>query len=275
MQIAKFVLFLDSVNFGLLPKRPYNNLNPLIMDKTDITFDYILTYRKYINHNTYIIHLKPVGTIPQFKTSSFVYIYDQTTKRPYTPIFVNENYLEFAIKKYPHGNLSNFLADIGIGSIVKLSNPINKREYKVGEFKDVLLIAGGTGITPMLQILETDSQTNFLLLFCNLSRDDIFLEDRLRKYSERVKVFHIIENIDDKFDKESTPKNIIGGRITKEIINDLAFIEDEFLFDFVYVCGPPGFMEVVCGNKTVTKEQGALKGILKDVGLLEKQVYKF
>ena len=43
----------------------------------------------------------------------------------------------------------------------------------------------------------------------------------------------------------------------------------------VLVCGPPGMMEAVCGDKAKDKSQGELKGILKTLGYTPEQVFKF
>lgn len=43
----------------------------------------------------------------------------------------------------------------------------------------------------------------------------------------------------------------------------------------VMVCGPPGMMAAVSGDKAPDKSQGALSGILKGLGYDETSVYKF
>lgn len=236
-------------------------------------YDYILTRRTVLNHNTFEIELRPVLEFKKFDVSSFFYIYHQETKRPYTPIFAKNNKIILAIKKYPNGILSNYLFDAEINSVIKASEPITKREYKK-EFRDVLMIAGGTGITPMLQILDFDKQTNFLVLFCNLSANDIFLEDLLTQH-ENARVVHILQHNNQDKTIEETKKDIRYGMITKEIISELAILDNELLYDFTFVCGPPSFLEAVCGSKAVDKTQGELKGMLKDLNFDKKKVFKF
>jgi cytochrome-b5 reductase len=43
----------------------------------------------------------------------------------------------------------------------------------------------------------------------------------------------------------------------------------------VYVCGPPGMMASVSGNKKSPSDQGDLTGILADMGFTKEQVFKF
>ncbi|KAM0676360.1 hypothetical protein GVAV_000325 [Gurleya vavrai] len=206
--------------------------------------------------------------------SSFVYIYDEETFRPYTPIFTSDYILKFAIKKYEFGRLSNYLSNLPINSDVKISDPVLKRKYKINEFKDVLLIAGGTGITPMMQILDLDQKTNFTLVFCNLSIDDIFLLDKLNSY-ESVKIIHVLAKKIENHKLLQNIEKIIYGLLNNEILEEIAVLEGELLYDFAYVCGPPAFMQIICGEKNVDKSQGKLQGVLKNIGFKENQVYKF
>lgn len=43
----------------------------------------------------------------------------------------------------------------------------------------------------------------------------------------------------------------------------------------ILVCGPPGFMAAVSGDKAPDKSQGAVVGMLKQAGYKAEQVYKF
>jgi len=49
--------------------------------------------------------------------------------------------------------------------------------------------------------------------------------------------------------------------------------DDESLL--VMVCGPPGFMKLISGERTKDFKQGELIGLLKDLGFTEKNVFKF
>ena len=96
---------------------------------------------------------------------------------------------------------SSFIDTLNVGNTLKISEPIHKLEYNSNKYNSIWMLAGGTGITPMLQILKCDSQTvdsqvRFVLLFCNKSVRDIFLIEELNKLEkemgERLKVVHVI-----------------------------------------------------------------------------------
>ena len=46
-------------------------------------------------------------------------------------------------------------------------------------------------------------------------------------------------------------------------------------YGMVFVCGPPGFMQAVSGEKGVDKTQGWVGGWLKEMGYRAEEVYKF
>jgi cytochrome-b5 reductase len=43
----------------------------------------------------------------------------------------------------------------------------------------------------------------------------------------------------------------------------------------VFVCGPPGFMKTLSGEKKSASDQGELAGLLKDMRYTPEQVFKF
>ena len=106
--------------------------------------------------------------------------------RPYTPISRPDvkGYLELAVKTYPDGKMSQHMAKLKVGDKLDFKGPIVKTTYKANEFKEVGMVAGGTGIAPMLQvadeILENPSdKTKIKLVFANVSETDILLKDQI------------------------------------------------------------------------------------------------
>lgn len=72
--------------------------------------------------------------------------------------------------------------------------------------------------------------------------------------------------------------NGFTGYITKEMIASTLPSAKGGKDNQILVSGPPGFMEVICGQKdysSFSPKQGTLKGYLKDLGFTEECVYKF
>lgn len=91
----------------------------------------------------------------------------------------------------------------------------------VNEFSHVGLIGGGSGITPLYQVLtyalrDPDNTTKFTLLFGNVSEKDILLKEELdrlkKKYPNNFDVVYFV----DKSDGSGIATN---GYITKDTIS--------------------------------------------------------
>ncbi|KAG4930179.1 hypothetical protein AAZX31_17G112900 [Glycine max] len=196
--------------------------------------------------------------------------------RPYTPISDPESngYFDLLIKVYPEGKMSQHFASLKPGDVVEVKGPIEKLRYTPNMKKHIGMIAGGTGITPMLQVIEAilrnpDDKTQISLLYANVSPDDILLKqklDILATSHPNLKIFYTVDN---------PTKNWRGGAgyISKDVVvKGLPSPSDDTL---ILVCGPPGMMKAISGEKAKDWTQGEVSGILKEAGYTEQMVYKF
>nr|GMC63391.1 NADH-cytochrome B5 reductase-like protein [Ipomoea batatas] len=207
--------------------------------------------------------------------------------RPYTPISDPDakGHFDLLIKVYPEGKMSQHFASLKPGDKVEVKGlvnyrsellslqPIEKLKYRPNMKKHIGMIAGGSGITPMLQVIEAilknpDDNTQISLLYANVSPDDILLKkklDVLAATHPNLKIFYTVD---------SPTKEWRGGSgfISKDmVLKGLPPPSDDTL---IFVCGPPGMMNHVSGEKD-KREQGELSGVLKEVGYTENMVYKF
>lgn len=215
-----------------------------------------------------IITRAPIGQDAEGKTKYVV--------RPYTPISDpdSKGYFDLLIKVYPEGKMSQHFATLKSGDVVEVKGPIEKLRYSPNMKKHIGMIAGGTGITPMLQVIEAilnnpDDNTQVSLLYANVSPDDILLKqklDFLAASHPNLKIFYTVDN---------PSKNWKGGSgfISKDmVVKGLPGPCDDTL---ILVCGPPGMMKHISGDKAKDRSQGELTGLLKEAGYTEEMVYKF
>lgn len=129
--------------------------------------------------------------------------------RSYTPISSDENpgHFDLLIKSYPQGNISAHLAKLQIGQTMKVKGPKGAMVYSPNMCRRIGMVAGGTGITPMLQIIRaiirgrprnggTDT-TKVDLIFANVNSDDILLKedlDALAKEDDKFSVYYVLNN---------------------------------------------------------------------------------
>lgn len=215
-----------------------------------------------------IITRAPLGQDAEGKTKYVI--------RPYTPISDPESkgYFDLLIKVYPEGKMSQHFASLKAGDVVEVKGPIEKLRYIPNMKKHIGMIAGGTGITPMLQVIEAilknpDDNTKVSLIYANVSPDDILLKQKLDVLAAthpNLKIFYTVDN---------PSKDWRGGTgyISKDMaVKGLPCPGDDTL---VLVCGPPGMMKHISGDKAKDRSQGEVTGMLKELGYTKEMVYKF
>ncbi|KAM7268913.1 hypothetical protein ACFE04_011079 [Oxalis oulophora] len=195
--------------------------------------------------------------------------------RPYTPISDpdSKGHFDLLIKVYPEGKMSQHFASLKPGDVLEVKGPIEKLRYSPNMKKHIGMIAGGSGITPMLQVIEAilknpDDITQVDLIYANISPDDILLKQKLDSLASSHPNFNVFYTVDN------PTKVWKGGKgyISKDmVVKGLPRPSEDTL---ILVCGPPGLMQHVSGEKD-KRDQGELSGILKEIGYTEQMVYKF
>lgn len=90
----------------------------------------------------------------------------------------------YLTQTYPEGKMSQHFAHLKPGDTLDVKGPIEKLPYHPNMKKHIEMVAGGTGITPMLQIIDAilknpEDITKVSLLYANVSPDDILLKEKL------------------------------------------------------------------------------------------------
>ncbi|OMO81268.1 Oxidoreductase FAD/NAD(P)-binding protein [Corchorus capsularis] len=215
-----------------------------------------------------ILTRAPLGQDDEGKTKYVI--------RPYTPISDPDakGYFDLLIKVYPEGKMSQHFASLKPGDVVEVKGPIEKLRYSPNMKKHIGMIAGGTGITPMLQVIEAilknpDDNTQVSLLYANVSPDDILLKQKLDILATsypNLKVYYTVDN------PSKSWKGGVGYVSKDMVTKGLPAPGEDTL---ILVCGPPGMMKHISGGKAKDYSQGELSGILKELGYTEQMVYKF
>merc|ERR1712217_772934 len=200
-----------------------------------------------------------------------------------TPITTDDQtgYFELLVKGYPTGVVSKYLASLKAGGSVEVKGPFAKLPYKANMKKNIGMIAGGSGLTPMLQVIKEilknpADKTEVTLVFCNQTPADILLRKELDALASssngQLTVLYVVDKNDanDKAIKHE-------GYVTADFLSSA--IPAPSPDTLVYVCGPPPMLKAVAGNKKFEKgkppAQGEVGGILKELGYSEDMVFKF
>lgn len=197
--------------------------------------------------------------------------------RPYTPVSSNEEkgYVDLVVKGYEQGKVSKHIVNLKVGDELEMKGPFKKYPYKPNTKKVIGMIAGGSGITPMLQVAKEilrnpKDETKVRLLFANVKEEDIILRNELDTlayfYPDRFEVIYCLDKAPEKWTGYS-------GYITKEMLQSTMPVPSEE--NLIMVCGPPPMMFHISGNKAKDKSQGDLNGLLSEMKYTSSMVFKF
>ncbi|PSL06414.1 ferredoxin--NADP reductase [Cecembia rubra] len=153
------------------------------------------------------------------------------------------------VKRVKDGLVSNYLNDqLRPGKTIEIMKPMGHftTDYHSQNRRHFVLVAGGSGITPMMgitkSVLVNEPLSKITLIYCSRSESEIIfkkaLEDLETKYEGRLKVIHNLS-------QPSEAWTGLKGRLDSQKIKDtLSSIYDPDLKETVYfLCGPEGVME--------------------------------
>ncbi|CDO92490.1 unnamed protein product [Kluyveromyces dobzhanskii CBS 2104] len=181
--------------------------------------------------------------------------------RYYTPISntFEPGHFDIMVKSYTDGQVSKYFASLRPGQTVDFKGPVGRFNYEANSSKHIAMIAGGSGLTPMLQVLNTiittpSDVTKVSLLYANETENDILLKDELDEISEKYpnfSVHYLVNHPSASWEGEV-------GWITKDIMSKyLPSPSDE---NRLLICGKPEMKKVLLNY---AEELGWGKGILQ------------
>jgi glycine betaine catabolism B len=154
---------------------------------------------------------------------------------------VHENYVEITPKRMENGFASVFLNERAKpGLAVEASGPYGRFYFDETLHKNIVLIAAGSGVTPMISMLryidDLELATPVTLLYCVRTAADIIFENELARLSRSLPNFKYevcLSRPDPTWKGRS-------GRLTEEFVSQHVTDLDSPTF---FLCGPKGFMD--------------------------------
>ncbi|MDE0151133.1 MAG: ferredoxin--NADP reductase [Bdellovibrionales bacterium] len=206
-----------------------------------------------------------------YKPAQFLSFHMEINKQQFTRSYsissspLAEEDLTTSIKKVHNGHVSSHIVDhiqegdtiqstIPRGRFFKMPDNLKPRHY--------LLLAAGSGITPLFSILKTalllDEQNHVTLVYCNRKETSIIYKAELEKwkktYPTRLKIISILSQPDS---TEYDFKGRINENILKQILGNIkTSLEME-----AYLCGPIDLMTMA---ETVLRSRLDKKQIRKE-----------
>jgi cytochrome-b5 reductase len=156
--------------------------------------------------------------------------------------------------------MTNHLAAMNVGDEIEIRGPKGAMQYSRTYAKNIGMIAGGTGITPMYQLIraiceDEEDNTQISLLYASNSEEDILLREELDAFAaknpHKFKFQHVLAKPKDSWTG-------LQGFINQDMIKEhLAPATDS---SKVLLCGPPPMINAMKKNLAGLgwKEPGAI-----------------
>lgn len=151
--------------------------------------------------------------------------------------------LEFHVKRVPEGKGSNYMCDLQAADTVTGSGPYGSMQLRSRD-KDLIFIAGGSGMAPIKSLLEELFSQSFekeaWFFYGARAKKDLYLTEEWEELAGLYPNFHYVPALSkpDPSDEWDGETGFIADVISRTL-------EDTSNMD-AYLCGPPIMIETAC-----------------------------
>nr|XP_060481882.1 NADH-cytochrome b5 reductase-like isoform X3 [Panthera onca] len=195
---------------------------------------------------------------------------DLEIQRAYTPISPAnaEGYFEVLIKCYQTGLMSRYVESWSAGDTAFWRGPFGDFFYKPNQYGELLMLASGTGLAPMVPVLQSitdnaEDETFVTLVGCFKTFEGIYLKTFLQEQARfwNVRTFFVLS-------QENSPEQLPWSYREKTRFGRLA---QDLIEELVGSCRRKPFA-LVCGSAEFTKDMARY---LLCAGLAEDSCFLF
>ncbi|TBU49400.1 ferredoxin reductase-like protein [Dichomitus squalens] len=262
----------------------------------------------------------PRNSLPSLNEAAFepiwsVYIKDDDiqVERPFTPLegMDSEGRMKFWVKKYEKGEVGRWLHSKKAGDTIEIRGPLKTWAWRPDEWDEVVMISGGTGITPFCQLVYKEllsqsppnTQTRFTLLHSSRRPTELPPSEMLaplvaysQAYPDRLRLSLFVDTPDGPAHPAVPSSSLTVGRIGREAIERATDSGDghrswwRSLFSaspkpkpqeagdgrkiVFLVCGPDPMVAAIAGPFGRNFSQGDVGGLLGNLGYDKDSVWK-
>lgn len=186
----------------------------------------------------------------------------EEVRRNYSICCAPDEGLEVGVKHVDGGTFSSFAQTLKRGDKIEVGMPGGRFTAEPGKDWHFLMVAAGSGITPVLSIIKSvlagNAAARITLIYANRSTESVMFRKELEAlkdvYLTRLNLLHVLS-------AGGMDTDILTGRIDAEKLQQMAergLIEPS-AYDAVYLCGPA----------PMTK---ALRAALPDMGVAQDKI---
>lgn len=157
-------------------------------------------------------------------------------RRSYSICSSTSETLSIGVKAIANGKVSNYLQQISAGAELVVFEPEGQFIWKP-EYKKVVAIAAGSGITPIMSMLKTAGVgAEFHLFYGNKSQKEALFLSQIQALSNtQTHLFYSQENVDG-----AHHGRIDDAALKEQIKQDLSLLQADAFF----LCGPQQLVEI-------------------------------
>jgi naphthalene 1,2-dioxygenase ferredoxin reductase component len=216
---------------GGLVSHPVRNLNCVVRERTKVAHDIFRIRLDTLRGGPLIF------SAGQYAALTFAGLPPRDFSMANRP---DETTLEFHIQHFPGGRASDHVATtLAVGDPVALRGPYGAAYLREEHLGPILLAAGGTGLAPILSILETalamGLRQRFHLYFGVRRESDLYCETRLRALAARHRNLSFVPALSEPEGETARRR----GNVSDVIAADFA----DFSAFHAYIAGPPAHCE--------------------------------
>ena len=154
--------------------------------------------------------------------------------------------LDVGVKRIEGGRFSSHALTLKPGDAVEVMTPQGRFTAPIGGAHRYLLLAAGSGVTPMVSIarsvLEGEAESHVDMCYANRTTESVMFRDELDdlkdRFLTRFRLTHVM-------DEEAQDVELFNGRLDAEKLETLATrgLIDPAIYDAIYICGPQPMIE--------------------------------
>jgi predicted ferric reductase len=218
---------------------------------------YIISKKIHESSDIYTLTLKPKNRAIKPLPGQFVLVQLKAfgESHPFTIMEFDEvsNNITLGVKSL--GKFTKKLDKIKVDGQIRLSGPFGVFTREAHNNKPKVLIAGGIGITPFVDVVNKFGNDKTILLYSNKLSSQVLFHDKFKaKLGTNYKTFITDEMV-------SEDSNVFNHRINSQRLLELIEGGTKACDYKYFLCGSPGFMD-------------SIADIIKSTGVQSSQIYR-
>lgn len=186
----------------------------------------------------------------------------EDTRRSYSVCSALGEDLSVGVKAIDGGAFSNYALTLQAGDSIQVMTPQGRFLAPIGGRHDYLLLAAGSGVTPILSIaksvLEGEPESTVTMAYANRTTDSVMFRQEIEDLKDRHLTRFLLTHM---MDEEAQDIELFNGRLDHEKLETLAtrgLIAPE-RYHAIYICGPQPMID-------------AASSALRDMGVADEKL---